>query len=52
VAAHDLTHRRIAFDAAQQVVFFGRHGSSREAFFWYEGSVVGCRWRVELGDSR
>ena len=25
VAAHDLAHRRIAFDAAQQFVFFGGH---------------------------
>ncbi len=25
VAAHDLSHRRVAFDAAQQVVFFGGH---------------------------
>jgi hypothetical protein len=23
--AHDLAHRRIAFDAAQEVVFLGRH---------------------------
>jgi hypothetical protein len=25
VAAHDLAHRCIAFDAAQQIVFFGGH---------------------------
>jgi hypothetical protein len=25
VAAHDLPHRGAAFDAAQEVVFFGRH---------------------------
>jgi hypothetical protein len=25
VAAHDLAHRRVALDAAQQVVFLGRH---------------------------
>ena len=25
VAAHDLAHRRVAFDAAQQVVFLRRH---------------------------
>ena len=26
VAAHDLPHRRVAFDAAEEIVFFGRHG--------------------------
>jgi hypothetical protein len=25
VPAHELTHRRIAFDAAQQIVFLSRH---------------------------
>ena len=29
VAAHDLAHRRVAFDAAQQIVFFGGHHRRR-----------------------
>ena len=40
VTAHDLPHRRMALDAAQQIVFFRRHGSSRDAFFYYEVSVM------------
>ena len=50
VAAHDRPHRRVAFDAAQEVVFFRRHASSREAFFCYEVSLMRTRGRVELGE--
>ena len=32
VAAHDLAHRRVALDAAQQVVFLRGHIPSRELF--------------------
>ena len=50
VAAHDRPHRRVAFDAAQEIVFFRRHASSREAFFCYEVSLMRTRGRVELGE--
>src|SRR4029077_18544359 len=52
VAAHDLAHRGIALDPAEQIVFFWSHVSSRGAFLDIEGSVMSGRWRVELGDSR
>ena len=34
MAPHELAHRGIAFDAAQQIIFFRRHGFSS---FWPQG---------------
>ena len=52
VAAHDLPHRRVALDAAEQIVFFRRHGVPRASAFCRvsEVSLMRTRGRVELGE--
>ena len=48
VPAHNLPHWGIALDAAEQIVFFRSHVSSRDTFLDIEASLMSGRWRVEL----
>jgi hypothetical protein len=48
VAAHDLAHRGIAFNATQEVIFFRGHVSSASALLDIGLSLVGSGAAVEL----